>query len=60
MAPSTETERPTSCGLPTRRSIRPKFAGGSRCEVASEDDLARLRLLLARSAAEPIRQSAAA
>lgn len=37
-----------------------KFAGGSRCEVASEDDLARLRLLLGRSAAEPIRQSAAA
>ena len=37
-----------------------KFAGGSRCEVASEDDLARLRLLLARSAAEPSRQSAAA
>ncbi|MBC9880069.1 GGDEF domain-containing protein [Bradyrhizobium sp. INPA01-394B] len=37
-----------------------KFAGGSRCEVASEDDLARLRLLLARSAAEPVRQSAAA
>ncbi|MCK1597936.1 GGDEF domain-containing protein [Bradyrhizobium sp. 164] len=37
-----------------------KFAGGSRCEVASEDDLARLRLLLARNAAEPIRQSAAA
>ena len=37
-----------------------KFAGGSRCEVASEDDLVRLRRLLARSAAEPTRQSAAA
>ena len=37
-----------------------KFAGGSRCEVASEDDLARLRLLLARNAAEAVRQSAAA
>ena len=37
-----------------------KFAGGARCEVASEDDLTRLRLLLARNAAEPVRQSAAA
>ncbi|WP_346731103.1 diguanylate cyclase [Bradyrhizobium sp. 23] len=37
-----------------------KFAGGARCQIASEDDLARLRLLLARSAAEPARRSAAA
>ncbi len=37
-----------------------KFAGGSRCQAASEDDLARLRLLLARSAPELARQSAAA
>ncbi len=37
-----------------------KFAGGSRCHTASEDDLARLRRLLARSGAEPTRRSAAA
>lgn len=37
-----------------------KFAGGSRCQTASEDDLVRLRRLLARGAAEPARPSAAA
>lgn len=37
-----------------------KFAGGSRCQAASEDDLVRLRRLLARGAAEPGFQNAAA
>ncbi|WP_338025339.1 GGDEF domain-containing protein [Bradyrhizobium yuanmingense] len=37
-----------------------KFAGGSRCQTASEDDVARLRRLLAQTAAEPARRSAAA
>lgn len=37
-----------------------KFAGGSRCLAASEDDLTRLRLLLTLSAVPPARQSAAA
>ncbi|KQT13741.1 MAG: diguanylate cyclase [Bradyrhizobium sp.] len=37
-----------------------KFDGGSRCQAASGDDLARLRCLVSRSAAEPALQSAAA
>lgn len=37
-----------------------KFEGGSRCQAASGDDLARLRHLVSRSAADPGFQSAAA
>ncbi|UQR62309.1 GGDEF domain-containing protein [Bradyrhizobium sp. C-145] len=37
-----------------------KFDGGSRCQAASGDDLARLSRLLSRSAPEPAPQSAAA
>jgi len=37
-----------------------KFDGGSRCHVASGDDLARLRRLVSRGAAKPARRSAAA
>lgn len=37
-----------------------KFAGGGRCQATAEEDLARLRRLLARGAAEPARPSVAA